>query len=67
MFGSEPKLGLERAKLPDEVTALIYNEDQLEMALNGDPDSAEIDEAEEAKEDDPSTSNVSFYINNSKN
>lgn len=66
MFGIEPKLGLARAQLPEEMAEIIYNEDQLKMALNEEPEAAEevqaeIEEAEEVNDDEnPCSSEVSF-------
>jgi hypothetical protein len=34
IFGTEPKLGIDKTGLPEDVTALIYNEQQLATALN---------------------------------
>lgn len=56
MFGCEAKLGVDKTELPEEVTAHIYNEEQLKTALNGEVDLGEenqleeIEQAEEAQE-----------------
>jgi hypothetical protein len=34
IFGTEPKLGIDKTGLPEDVTSLIYNEQQLATALN---------------------------------
>lgn len=68
MFGCEPKLGVQKTEMPEEVTANIYNEEQLKTALNAGLDLAEeaqteeIDQAEEAQENPCSSNEVSLIF-----
>lgn len=60
---------MQRAELPEEVSAMIYNEDQLQMALGGGSEGAQADQSDneeieiaEEVQDTQSSSNASFFI-----